>query len=844
MVKSYILLIFIFISLQFSLQAQAPKAMHAGEIQLALKKLQVLGSVLYIAAHPDDENTAMIAYLANDRLVRTAYLSLTRGDGGQNLIGAEQRELMGLIRTQELLEARKIDGGEQFFTRANDFGFSKNAKEAKAIWGEKDILADVVWTIRNYKPDVIITRFPPNRGAGHGHHEASSMLAIEAFKAAADPKKFPEQLKYTKTWQTKRIVWNCYSRRFGRFTSLPPDSLAHLATKVEIGSYNPLLGKSHLVVAAESRSMHKSQGFGASKPRGERDDYLLHFDGVQAKEDIFEDFDLTWNRLGGNGNKIGEVLAKAYQNFNPEKPNLILPNLLEAQKLIEEDLKSRGDDNNYWLKAKEKELKKVIQNCMTLWLEANAKTYAVSAGDSLEVKIEAVSRSQEKIILEKVEFMSDFDKKVIGKVDSLPLSLEFNKLFNPSLKIKIPENMPISQPYWLTQKPEKGIFKVDNSLLIGKPENDPVLWVKFHIKIQSQSLVYERPITYKWRKPDEGELYRHLEITPKVMLSLQDKVVIFTDTKAKKIKLTVKAGSENLKGKAKLNLPENWTVEPRNQSFELKEREEEQTLIFTVTPPKSAEKVKLTASVKLDKQSDFEKTKGIIRIDYPHIPIQTLFPDTEAELINLDIKTTSKNIGYIEGAGDDIPQALTQIGLNVTMLDEEKLKEDLSKYDCIIAGVRAYNTQERLKFYHKKLLKYVENGGVYIVQYHTPWRMVVKQLGPHAFKLDRGSRVTVEEAPIKFLKPEHPILNYPNKITQKDFEGWVQERGLYFAKEWNDKYETVLSTNDPNEEALAGGLLYTKYGKGKFIYTGYSFFRELPAGVVGAYRLFVNLMSK
>ncbi len=818
--------------------AQAPRQMHVGELQLALKKLNVLGSALYLAAHPDDENTALLAYLANDRLVRSAYLSLTRGDGGQNLIGPEQRELMGLIRTQELLQARRIDGSEQYFTRANDFGYSKNAKETKEIWGEEAVLSDIVWVIRKYRPDVIITRFPPTRDAGHGHHEASAMLGIEAFAAAADPKRFPEQLKYVKPWQAKRIVWNAYSRRRGTFSNLPPDSL--ISTPIEIGTYNPLLGKSHTVIAAESRSMHRSQGFGATKQRGERTDNLGHLAGESSDQDLFADIELSWERIP-QGEVIGQTLQEAYENFEPVFPHKILPLLLKAYQQMEA-YRGQDDEAKFWIEIKKKELKAVIAQSLGLWLEANGTEYAVSAGDSLEIKLEALNRSPETVALLRLRIQSR-THGLLAELDSLPQALGNNQPFEPYISVKIPEQEQITQPYWLREEPTKGLFQVSDQEMIGQPENPSALLAEFTLDIAGQEVTFSRPLTYKWTKADEGELYRSLEITPAVMVNLEDQILMFANESPKTVSLTLKAGRNQTKGSISLELPEGWKLEPKQQVFDIAEKGAEQKVSFQVTPPSEPSEGKLRAKVQLAESDQRAYARGIRRIDYRHIPIQTVFPQAEAKLVRVDVQIKGKNIGYIEGAGDDIPQNLRQIGYQVSILDEEALEKDISQFDAIMVGVRAYNTQPWLQYDHAKLLEYVKQGGTLVTQYHTPWRMVVEELGPYPFEISRG-RVTVEEAPVRFEDKEHPILNYPNQITEQDFEGWVQERGLYFADKWDEHYQTPLAANDPGEESLVGGLLYTEYGEGKFIYTGYSFFRELPAGVSGAYRLLVNLLSQ
>jgi len=840
--KTVFFLVFMFCIISSS-QAQAPKSYHTGEILLAIKKLNLVGSALYLAAHPDDENTALIAYLANDQMLRTGYLALTRGDGGQNLIGAEQRELMGLIRTQELLQARRIDGGEQFFTRANDFGYSKNPKETFSIWERELILKDVVWVIRNFKPDVIITRFPPTSAAGHGHHTASAILAEEAFDLIADENIYPEQLQFTQTWQAKRLLWNAYSRRNGRFTNQPPDSLQNKSVTATLSTYNVFLGKKHTVIASESRSMHKSQGFGSSKNRSERIDNLAVVKGEPAQNSLIEGIDLTWSRVNGGG-KLTKIFEKAYQDFEPEKPYQSIPKLLEGYAILENLLENGDDFAKHWAEVKIRDLKEIIPACLGLWFETNTQEFMISPLDSnFTFYVEAVQNSPLEVNLEKIE-MLDAEANPLNFSVELNENLANGKLFYQEYTEKnLLTNIPISQPYWLINPPKKGIFQIDNELLIGKPENSPSLTMRFYFSINNQKIYIDRPITYKWRKADEGELYRPLEIVPPVMLNLENKVFVFGDDSPKEITLTAIGGTNTLENvEVKINLPEGWKAEPKILNFEIA-KGQEIPLRFQLTPPKKAQEGKINLEVSINNQF-FENAYSLVRIQYPHIPIQTVFPDAEAKLVKLDLeKNEAKKIGYIEGAGDDIPQSLRQIDYEVDILSEKELKEDLEKYDAIIVGVRAFNIKEnRLQYYHKKLLEYVKNGGVLIVQYHTPWRLTVDQLAPYPFEISRG-RVTVEEAPVSFVNPEHPLLNYPNKITEKDFEGWVQERGLYFAENWSSEFETVLSSQDPEEDALEGGLLYAKYGEGIFIYTGYSFFRELPAGVAGAYRLFVNMIS-
>ncbi len=805
--------------------SQSPKIYPAGELQLALKKLNVLGSALYVAAHPDDENTALLSYLAKERLVRTAYLSLTRGDGGQNLIGSEQGALIGVIRTQELLQARRIDGAEQYFTRANDFGFSKSTEEAFKIWDREKVLSDVVWVIRNLRPDVIITRFPPTTQAGHGHHSASAVLAEEAFTAAADPKKYPEQLKYVQPWQAKRLVWNTYTPNFTN-EKPPGDGIV----SVPLGTYNPLLGKSYTEIAGESRSMHKSQGFGAARNRGQRLDYLQHKAGGKAPTDLFDGVDLTWNRVKG-GETVSRKLAKTIQQFNPENPSASVPALLE---IYRELTKLPADA---YVRQKQKELTEIIAACAGLWFESNAITYAGTPGGTTRTFANVVKRSDFPVQWQSVRMLNTPKDSVINK------ELKNNEALNLPLTLEIPKETNLTQPYWLVNPPAKGMVTVTDPMLIGKPENTPQLTAAFRFKIGDTELELTTPLTYKWTDPVQGELYRPFEVRPAVMMNLDEKTLLFPSAEPKTVNVLLKAGAAGVKGNVRLDVPSGWKVSPEIVSFEMAKPDAEQNVSFQLTPPNGISEGTVNVIAKTSDNQQWNR--GILTISHDHIPKQTLFPEAQMRVVRLDVKTAGKNIAYLNGAGDDVVEALRQIGYQVSVLSASDLRRDasfLQRFDAVVVGVRAFNTEERLKFYQPTLMQYVENGGVVIAQYNTNRGLVTDQIGPYPFELSRD-RVTVEEAPVTFLKPQHPLLNTPNKITAQDFDGWVQERGLYFAQKWDDRYESLLSAADPGEKAQNGGLLVANYGKGRFIYTGYAFFRQLPAGVSGAYRLFANLLA-
>ncbi len=820
-----VILSFLFLFLSFPVSfSQPPKRYPAGELQLAINKLNVLGSVLYVAAHPDDENTRLISWLANNKLYNTGYISLTRGDGGQNLIGPEIWEQLGIIRTQELLQARRVDGGKQFFSRANDFGFSKHPDETFTIWDKEQVLADLVWTIRKFKPDVIITRFSLEPGATHGHHTASAILAREAFDAAADPNRFPEQLSYVSVWQARRILWNTSSFFYTR-NDMQFDETGKL--KIDVGDYSPLLGKSMTEIAAESRSMHKSQGFGSSGVRGTTYEYFEHLAGDKAENALLEKINTSWNRVEG-GKAVGKLLEKAKKEFNPANPGASVPVLLKALSAL------NNLPDGYWKQTKLEDLKAVIKGCLGLHLEAITREFTITPGQTAVVSIEAVNRSAVPVILNKVTYsLTSLDT-------TLQTSLNNNQVLEYIAKITVPENTLISQPYWLRTKGTKGMFTVENQELTGLPENPADAKVVFSLTVNGVPLEYSVPVMYKKTDPVDGEIYRPFEVIPPVLVRAADQVLVFADNKPRVIRAMVQAGQDNIAGNLQLTLPEGWRSEPATAPFKVQHKGEELTVLFKIFPPAKSSEGELGVVAEVDGKSF---TKSIVAINYPHIPSQVVFPEATSKIVRLDLTKNGENIGYITGAGDEIPESLRQIGYNVNILAESEITADnLKRFDAIILGVRALNTNDRIKFYMPRLLEYVKTGGNVIVQYNTSHALVTEEIGPYTLKLSRD-RVTVEEAEVRFLKPEHEVLNSPNKITKADFEGWVQERGLYFPSEWSSEYEAILSSNDPGETPKDGGLLVAKYGEGHFVYTGYSWFRQLPAGVPGAYRIFTNLIS-
>ncbi|MEM1246634.1 MAG: PIG-L family deacetylase, partial [Acidobacteriota bacterium] len=798
----------------------APESLNSSELARSREKLQFLGSVLYVAAHPDDENTSLLAYLSQGELARTTYLSITRGDGGQNLIGTELGDLLGLIRTQELLEARARDGAEQRFTRAIDFGYTKSKDEALQVWGEEEVLGDVVRVIRTLRPDVIVMRFPGDGRGGHGQHTASALLAMAAFDAAADPERYPEQLTgegALEVWQTKRLFWDA-ARFFGG------GQMADSGISFDTGKYSPLLGRSFTEISAASRSMHQSQGFGASSQRGARENLLEHRLGEEAAGGLFDGVDTTWARVGGEA--VGELLARASQEFSPTTPHAIVPLLLDAR---EELLKLEPSE---WKRSKLRDLDRALMAAAGLRVEVTADRATASRGEAVELELRTINRSPVGVQLISAE-LPFHGSETIGE------PLEENQEWRRSFDVTLPSDASSTQPYWLESPPDGALFRVADVSDISLPETFP-LGADVTLQIEGRTVELQLPLLHRWTERVEGERYRFFNVVPAIEVSVDSDVVIFADSAAREVTVNVRGASEQ--GAVRLVLPEGWTASPVEAALS-DSTAAPQAVTFSVTPPEGTDVATVTAEVST---SSDVYSSSVATIDYRHIPVQTVLRTAQSRFVRVEIERVGENVGYIEGAGDAVPQALRQIGYQVTMLSDEDLASgDLSGYDAIVVGIRAYNARPATLEYNHRLLEYVKNGGTLVAQYNTISRRrqgAAPSYGPYPFRVSRD-RVSVEEAPVEFLLPEHPLLTIPNRLTLGDFDGWVQERGLYFPNEWDDRYEAPLGSNDPGEPLRKGGLLYARYGKGVYVYTGYSFFRELPAGVPGAYRLFVNMLS-
>lgn len=813
------------------LPAQMPAKPSASDLQQAIKKLNVLGSVLYVAAHPDDENQRLISYCANEKLYNVTYLSLTRGDGGQNLIGPELRELLGVLRTEELLMARSVDGGRQRFTRANDFGYSKTADETLRIWNKDEVLSDVVWTIRQVQPDVIIDRFfQEEKYSTHGHHTASAMLAVEAFNLAGKTTAYPEQLKFTTPWQPARQFFNTSWWFFGGREAFEKMDKSKLFT-LDLGVYLPLKGKSNTEIAAEARSKHRCQGFGAMSSRGESPEWFEFIQGERpAGNDPFEGINTTWSRVPG-GEPIGKILARVEQEFRPTDPGASVPGLLQAMQLI------KALPNGYWKQTKLDDIKEVIRGCLGLYLEATAAEATATPGDPVKLRLECIFRNP----FPTGQIMLSGFSVQPALFDTLALqTLSPNQDWVLSKTVQLPADASFTSPYWLQQTSSLGMYTVPNQVLRGQPETPRYFTVRWSITVNGIPLEFDTDVAYKVEESARGEVWRPFDVLPPVFVEFEESSYLFTEPEHT-VNVRLKAGRDNVAGTVMVSGPDaSWTVRGKAQPFSFKLKGEEQSFTFIVEGNTSPSEATLTAAVTIGDQMYANR---LVTINYDHIPQQSVLLPAQTHAARLDLKVTAKNIGYYMGAGDDLPNDLRQMGCEVTLLtDNDFTPERLQSFDAIVLGIRAYNTREALRFHQSKLFDYVKNGGTLVTQYNNSYDLVVKDLAPYPLKLGRA-RITDETADIRFLQPDHPLLNVPNKITPEDFKGWVQERGLYFPSEWDPHFTALLSGNDSGESPADGALLVAPYGQGQFIYTGLSFFRELPAGVPGAYRLFANLIS-
>ncbi|MEO6191161.1 MAG: PIG-L family deacetylase [Saprospiraceae bacterium] len=798
----------------------------SSEILENIKKLNVLGSVLYIAAHPDDENTRLITYLSKDKKFRTAYVSLTRGDGGQNLIGAQLDEFLGVIRTNELLEARKIDGGIQFFTRANDFGYSKNAEETFQIWSKDTLLYDLVRIIRQFQPDVIINRFDHRTsGKTHGHHTASAQLGFDAFQMSGSALYRREELKDLEPIIIPRIFFNTSYFFFGSKEKFDASDKSNLYS-LDVGSYYPSIGVSNGEISSQSRSMHKSQGFGINSTRGSQLEYFERIDKAKEHDQSspFDGLDLTWTRINGGGNVL-KLINQVIVEFNINNPSMSIPLLQKAERYISE--LSPG----HWRSIKLNEIKEVILQCAGIYSEAYTDKQIISNDNSIKVNTEFICRNTIKCKLESIKFLPLNLDTTFGKL----LEVNVPNIWSKEITLKGISN---TSPFWLKYGRGRSYYKFDDVTKISNPTQERELKVEFNILLNDKAYAVSKDIIYKNDDPVLGEIRQPLDVFPSVTIEPLDQSLIVIDKKGASLKLTLKSWAANQAGTVSLNLPAQVKCKPEHISYKFANANESSVLEFQIIPEDLNNQMN-EIPVLINNSQAYTHTQ----IKYSHIPWQNVLTPAMIKISAIDLKIIPKKIAYINGAGDFIDEALRKLNFEVKEINPEDISRlDPNIIQVLIFGIRAWNTRENLPIYQEAIMNYVNRGGKVIFQYNTTSELLLGDFLGVDFKISRD-RVTDENSPVRILNPLHPILNQPNKITQADFDHWIQERGLYFPNQYSKDWEEVIAMNDPNEKELNSAILYKKIGKGSIIYTPISWFRELPAAVPGAYRLFANLVS-
>jgi len=873
----------------YSIRGADQELTGAPAIRQSLDKLNVLGSVLMIGAHPDDENTAVITYLARGRKLRTGYLSLTRGEGGQNLLGNEQSEYLGALRTQELLAARRLDGASQYFTRAVDFGFTKTASETLGKWGHDRILSDIVWVIRQQQPDVIVLCFSGTPADGHGQHQVSAILGREAFDAAADPAKFPEQLKWVQPWQAKRVLQARFTPPGGAIggSGGPGGPVANAgaapngtgrgggrggsggggrgggrggsggggrgapvegAINLPVGDYDPVLGRSYREISVLSRSQHKSQAMVSTLAFGAQSAAMVVVGGAPAKDDLMEGIDDTWTRLQG-GARVGELIARAQHDFDDSHPEKTVSTLLEARSLVAAMAQAvPAIPGRQWAQWKLDEIDHAIALCAGVRAEAQAGAFAYVPGATADIRLTAINRSHLPLTLAGVH--------VIGWGDSTPdvknQNLPYNQEQTVNLKLTVPKDQPYSQPFWLRGDHSGDTYEIQDQTLIGRADTVPEVMVRFDFNVDGRPFSVTEPLHYRYADPSRDEFVRPVVVEPPVSVVMPSKNFVIAIGTVREVSVLVHSMVANQSGELTFEAPSGWKVDPPKGSFDLKDAGATEEVKFRLTPPAvpGAGDFKVTAKL----ESGTQVAAAVNVIDYAHIPAQTIFEGSSGKIAAVQMKVLAKRVGYVMGSDDKMPEAIRQMGCQVDLLDEKALSTgNLGVYDAIVTGLRAYAVRADLRAAQKRLLEYVYNGGTLVVQYNRLDDRRISpsvadafdHMGPYPFVLSQGNsqRVTEEDATVKFLDPASPVVRSPNVITAADFDGWIQERGIYFADTWDPRYQTPFETHDTGDKDLKGSLLYTRYGKGAYVYTSFSWFRELPAGVPGAFRIFANLIS-
>lgn len=798
--------------------AQQYRPLPAQKISQKLQQLNTLGTVMYIAAHPDDENTRLISYLVHHDNVKTVYLSLTRGDGGQNILGNEQGAALGLIRTLEMQEARKLDGAEQLYTSVIDFGYTKTPEETFTFWNKEKVVEEIIAAIQLYKPDIVITRFPTTGEGGHGQHTASAIAAQEAFKII---KELNSKKNSGGLWLPERLLFNAF--RFGDRNTTNENQF-----KLPINQYDPLLGESYSENAGRSRSMHKSQGAGTPQTIGIYNEYFELLEGSEIKTSLYDNIDTSWNRIGRKD--IQSSIENIIANYNFAHPEKSIDALIKIRKLIKEKV-----SNPFWQKRKLEELDQIILSCAGVMIEALTDKQEAFRNEELNINLSLIARYDKQVSVNQLALNSETTTAALPN----PILLQSDSVYTFLRTIKITKNEPYSQPYWLINNPKDNRFIYNQQY--GYPINEPTLLATVTLNIHNEIFKVNVPYAYKRLDPVRGDVIETLRIIPDVSVTPVASLFVYEENKTKTTSVRLQVANTLPSARLVVTVTNKIVAEQKINSLQ----SGQDTIIHIAIDGSKLNKHindKELNYIVISGKDTFRENKNLIA--YEHIPEVNYYHQAKAKAIMKTWECTARKIGYVEGAGDYVASVLQTCGLEVNFLSQKDFSsvEELMQYDAIVIGVRAYNTNGNMASWHSLLHQYAQRGGTLIVQYNTDRNIKVNEIGVYPFKLSRN-RVTEEDAKVTFMGSDNVLLNKPNKITEKDFDNWVQERGIYFPKEWDGKYQTVLSMGDKNEEKLTSAILYTPYGKGHFIYTSLVFFRQLPAGNEGAIRLMMNMLS-
>jgi LmbE family N-acetylglucosaminyl deacetylase len=826
----------------------------AAALGLALRRLGTAKRVLMIAAHPDDENTQIISTLALGQGAEVAYLSLTRGEGGQNGIGPELQDGLGLLRTEELLAARRLDGARQYFTRAYDYGYSKNVEEALGRWPREELLADVVAVIREFRPDIIISIFSGTPADGHGQHHAAGLMAQDGFAAAADRERFTGE-------QSRGLPPHAAAKLYQALWRGDADAPEWLET----GVLDPLLGRSHYQVAMASRSRHRSQDMGRPEEPGPRRNELRLIDARDGFSDVrlFAGVDTLPSqraRTSGARNAVAPLqryealVARVRAGYNPLRPDRLVPDLVRA---LDELDRARGlltGSGSAAFLAELDEERLRVGDALTLAagirLDGFTDRETIVPGATFEVTLRLWNGGDRPVRLQGFEPRTG-PGWAVEPIDPPVHALAAGALATRRFRMSAPASLQPSEPYFLREERDGDLYRwpQDARAAWGASFEPPLIGASARIEIDGARIAKDQELTFRGVDLRSGEYRRPLRAVPAVSLLMEPELTVMSAvaTAQESRRITVRVVSESpnaVTGMLRISAPPGWRAEPANVPISWPAGGGERAVDIAITPAPGVRPGDFSISASFS-AGDELFDRGYTLIDYPHISPRPLYRPARTAVHVVDVRLPAGlRVGYVAGAGAGTPAVLEQLGVSVRMLGTDDLATaDLSGFDAIVTGIRAYEVRPDLVAHNQRLLDYVRRGGTMVVQYNK-YEYLEPGIAPFPVQMARPhDRITDADAPVTLLEPGHAALSWPNRITARDFDGWVQERGLYHLRSWDDRFTPLLAMADPGEEPQHGSLLVARHGDGIYVYTGLAFFRQLPAGVHGAYRLFANLIS-